>query len=165
MIFSLVIISVSCNTKPKKIAKTEIIEIVEDTKKAVKLKPLEITKDFVLGRFDYKNDSTFVKMSPAYSSKELYVNLKVSYAFLDMYNAAIADSVELKILSGTRNFHEQKAIWERKWNTYKNLEPTERAKKILEYSSVPSTSRHHWGTDIDLNSLNNLYFNSRKELS
>ena len=71
MIFSLVIISVSCNTKPKKIAKTEIIEIVEDTKKAVKLKPLEITKDFVLGRFDYKNDSTFVKMSPAYSSKEL----------------------------------------------------------------------------------------------
>ena len=26
------------------------------------------------------------------------------------------------------------------------------------YSSMPMTSRHHWGTDIDLNSLNNSWF-------
>jgi LAS superfamily LD-carboxypeptidase LdcB len=30
---------------------------------------------------------------------------------------------------------------------------------------MPSSSRHHWGTDIDLNSLNNSYFNSGKGLS
>ena len=29
---------------------------------------------------------------------------------------------------------------------------------------MPSTSRHHWGTDIDLNSLNNSYFSSGKGL-
>jgi LAS superfamily LD-carboxypeptidase LdcB len=27
---------------------------------------------------------------------------------------------------------------------------------------MPGTSRHHWGTDIDINSLNPLYFNSGK---
>jgi len=36
------------------------------------------------------------------------------------------------------------------------------AKKILEYSSMPSTSRHHWGTDIDINSLESDYFKSGK---
>ena len=34
----------------------------------------------------------------------------------------------------------------------------ENAKKILLYSSMPSTSRHHWGTDIDINSLEPSYF-------
>lgn len=46
----------------------------------------------------------------------------------------------------------------RKWEGYKNLSPIKRVKKILEYSSMPSTSRHHWGTDLDLNNLNNSYF-------
>lgn len=27
---------------------------------------------------------------------------------------------------------------------------------------MPGTSRHHWGTDIDINSVNNSYFNSSK---
>lgn len=50
----------------------------------------------------------------------------------------------------------------KKWNEHKNIEPIERAKKILEYSSMPSTSRHHWGTDIDINSLDNSYFTKGK---
>ena len=29
---------------------------------------------------------------------------------------------------------------------------------------MPSTSRHHWGTDIDLNNLNNSYFEKGKGL-
>jgi LAS superfamily LD-carboxypeptidase LdcB len=82
-----------------------------------------------------------------------------------MLDSAKHSGFELKIISGTRNFEEQKSIWERKWLKYKNLEPLERALKILEYSSMPSSSRHHWGTDIDLNSLNNSYFNSGKGLA
>lgn len=75
-----------------------------------------------------------------------------------MFNQAKSENINLKIISGTRDFYEQKSIWERKWERYKNLKPLERAKKILEYSSMPSTSRHHWGTDLDLNNLNNSYF-------
>ena len=38
----------------------------------------------------------------------------------------------------------------------------DRALKILEFSSMPSTSRHHWGTDLDLNNFTNKYFESGK---
>ncbi len=37
-------------------------------------------------------------------------------------------------------------------------DPKTRALKILEYSSMPGTSRHHWGTDIDINDLDNYTF-------
>lgn len=33
-----------------------------------------------------------------------------------------------------------------------------KAKDILTYSSMPGSPRHHWGTDIDLNKLNNSWF-------
>ncbi|WP_066225464.1 M15 family metallopeptidase [Formosa haliotis] len=81
-----------------------------------------------------------------------------------MNEAAKADGIHFKIVSGTRNFNEQKAIWDRKWKRYQELSPIERAKKILQYSSMPSTSRHHWGTDIDLNHLTNSYFESGQGL-
>ena len=38
------------------------------------------------------------------------------------------------------------------------------AKTILLYSSMPTTSRHHWGTDMDINSLENSYFASGQGL-
>ena len=72
------------------------------------------------------------------------------------------------IISSTRTFTEQKQIWENKWNGKtlvdgKNLaltsaDPIERAKIILRYSSMPGSSRHHWGSDIDLNSLDPKWF-------
>jgi len=39
-----------------------------------------------------------------------------------------------------------------------------RALEILHYSSMPGTSRHHWGTDLDFNSFENSYFESGKGL-
>lgn len=119
-------------------------------------------KAFVLGKFNYKEDIRFVKVKSIHAAKILYLNKEVYEAFQTMFEAAKEDGISLKILSGTRNFDEQKVIWERKWKRYSNLEPNERAKKILEFSAMPSTSRHHWGTDLDLNSLNNSYFSSEK---
>jgi len=119
-----------------------------------------LTKDFVLGKFDYKNHDLFEKVKPNHASKSIYLNKEVYRAFVKMHAKAKTDGISLKIISGTRNFDEQKAIWERKWKKYENLNPFDRAQKILEYSSMPSTSRHHWGTDIDLNSFTNSYFES-----
>jgi len=163
--FSFLVMLLSCNSSDKKISQAEIItEVKIDSVNKIEKPNLNINKAFVLGKFDYKTDSTFVKVSIDHSTKELYLNKQVYNAFLDMHSAANTDGIELKILSGTRNFKSQKAIWERKWEKYKSIEPTERALKILEYSSMPSTSRHHWGTDIDINNLNNSYFNSGKGL-
>ncbi|APY09492.1 D-alanyl-D-alanine carboxypeptidase [Winogradskyella sp. J14-2] len=169
ILLSFIALVTSCIDKPEKTStalktKTDIETLPKLQKNKSSKDTLNITKEFVLGKFNYKTDSTFVKVEPKYATKEIYLNHLVYQAFLKMAKAAKKDSIDLKILSGTRNFYEQKAIWQRKWNTFKDLEPLERAKRILEYSSMPSTSRHHWGTDMDLNSLNNSYFNSGKGL-
>ena len=119
-----------------------------------------IEKDFILGKYDYKKHIDFEKVSPNHSSKTIYIQKDTYKAFINMFDAAKLDGINLKIISGTRSFYEQKGIWERKWEKYKALKPLDRAKKILEYSSMPTTSRHHWGTDIDINNLNNGYFDN-----
>ena len=115
-------------------------------------------KNFLLGKFDYKTAFDFKKVDKIHAVKPIYLNAMVYSAFKEMHAAAKNDGIELKILSGTRNFNEQKAIWERKWNRLDSLEASERAQNILKFSAMPGTSRHHWGTDIDLNSLENSYF-------
>lgn len=158
--FSLLIFFVSC----KKEVSKEITKQKETiTQNELIVKPIyNYTKDFVLGKFNYKSDSTFIKINSNHSSKVIYLNKDVYIAFKEMHTSAKKDGIKLIIVSGTRNFYEQKSIWERKWNKYKNLKPLERAQKILEYSSMPTTSRHHWGTDMDLNNLNNSYFEKGK---
>ncbi|NNE31076.1 MAG: M15 family metallopeptidase [Winogradskyella sp.] len=118
-----------------------------------------LTKAFVLGKFDYSKDSTFTQVNIAFTHKTVFLKKETYNAFLAMADSAKKSGITLAIYSGTRNYVEQKSIWERKWNKYGTLKPLERVNKILEYSAMPGSSRHHWGTDIDLNSLNNSYFN------
>ncbi|WP_324721784.1 M15 family metallopeptidase [Salinimicrobium sp. HB62] len=121
-----------------------------------------VEKKFLLGKFDYKQSGDFVKVDPEYADKTIYLNSVVYTAFKEMHRAASKDGIDLKILSGTRSFEEQKKIWEYKWRKLVSLSPLERAKSILVYSAMPSTSRHHWGTDIDLNYLENCHFEEGK---
>jgi len=73
-------------------------------------------------------------------------------AFVLMREAAAKDGISIKVVSSYRNFARQRAIWERKYIRYTeaDLEPLAAIDKIIEYSTIPGTSRHHWGTDIDL---------------
>jgi LAS superfamily LD-carboxypeptidase LdcB len=124
-------------------------------------------KDFLLGKISYENDRRFVKISDAYSGKvgtAMYLLEPTYQAFVNMSDAAKKDGVSLKIVSAGRNFQMQKGIWERKWNArranFKSDEET--ASDILKFSSMPGTSRHHWGTDLDINSVDPAYFQSGK---
>ena len=149
----------SCKPKQQKIAIKEVVVLVDKKKDTAGMLPKYLTKNYVLGKFDYTKNADFIIVPKEDSSKKIYVRKEVLTAFLNMKNEAKKENVSLKIISGTRNFNHQKRIWNYKWNEkYKNIPPLERAKKILEFSSMPSTSRHHWGTDLDLNSLNNSYF-------
>lgn len=130
------------------------------------LYPLE----YLMGKFDPATHPDFVKVERKYADREgLYLNKETYAAFKKMHAAATSDGVNLVIRSATRNFESQKGIWEAKWNGTRKIEngknasiaypdPATRALKILEYSSMPSTSRHHWGTDMDLNNLTNEWF-------
>jgi LAS superfamily LD-carboxypeptidase LdcB len=128
--------------------------------KPVKPKNFEkIEKNILLGKFDYKKDSNFSIVSSKYSSKTIYLRKEVLQKFDQMYDAALKDGIKLVIISGTRSFNHQKYIWDRKWaKNILKMDSISTVKEIMKYSSMPSTSRHHWGTDIDLNSLENSYF-------
>ena len=72
--------------------------------------------------------------------------------FKQMQNDAKKEGVEIEIVSGYRSYKKQKSIWNNKYN--KNFERKifgiKNINRIIQYSTLPGTSRHHWGTDIDI---------------
>lgn len=156
-------LTVSCNDK-----KAEPLEPIEAKPIAIEF-PDWISNDYVTGSFDPATHPDFQIIDRKYADREgLYLRKDTYQAFQEMFVAAQKDGHRLIIKSATRNFDYQKGIWERKWTGQTLLEggingaeiddAEARARKILLYSSMPGTSRHHWGTDIDLNSFNNDYF-------
>ena len=149
---------------------TIVVPPVEDTIAI----PLDL--EYIMGRFDPSKHQDFILIEPQYAEKAgMYLRKDTYRAFIEMYNHALKDGIKLQIKSATRNFNSQKGIWEAKWTGARLLEggenlsvttpdPKERALKILRYSSMPGSSRHHWGTDIDLNNLENDYFASGEGL-
>lgn len=128
-----------------------------------KISAQHVTKAELLGQFNPATHPDFVAIDAKYTSKsDIYLRREAYAAFELMYAAAAADGVDLKIISATRNFDYQKGIWERKWERprYMGWADFAKAKDILTYSSMPGSSRHHWGTDIDLNALTNDWFSS-----
>lgn len=122
-----------------------------------------ILLNHLLGRFDYKTDTSFTLVKIDYCSKTMYLQKEVYQKFIDMHNAAKKENITLLIVSGTRNFNEQKDIWERKWDKYiKTKDSLSTVRQIMLYSSMPTTSRHHWGTDIDINSVDPAHFNTKQ---
>lgn len=134
-------------------------------------KPDSVPVPYLIGKFEPSGDSLFVKIDRKYTAKSnIYMHREAYASFERMHAAAAADGIRLHILSATRNFEYQRSIWEAKWTGARlvggknlgqsSMAPPEKAKTILRYSSMPGTSRHHWGTDIDLNDLENSYFES-----
>lgn len=127
----------------------------------------EISMDRLLGKFDPATQEDFVSIPEKYASRAgMLIRTEVWEAFLAMHAAAADDGIELRILSATRNFEQQKSIWERKYGgkvSKMSMTPTREdqlrfAREVLMFSSMPGTSRHHWGSDIDINSLEPQYF-------
>lgn len=148
-------------------------EIEENYQKLLEIRQ----KSYLTGKFNPEENENFILISPQYilgekNKNKMYLRKETYGAYLQMYKSASRDGVELKIASATRNFEYQKDFWNNKWfgvtltkgqNLLKDIaDEQERFKKILEYTAAPGTSRHHWGTDIDINNANPAYFNSEK---
>lgn len=120
--------------------------------------PPEYSRAELLGRFNPVHHSDFERLAPRYTNRgDAYLRSEVYSAFRQMWAAAREDGIDLEVISATRNFDYQARIWRNKWHQGQGS-PREKARHILRYSSMPGTSRHHWGTDFDLNALNNDYF-------
>lgn len=168
LILSCAFIFFSCSSPAVSDGRIAIDEPVQDTTRSGD--ELSFTTAYITGKFDPAFHPDFTEILPEHASASGMLMRKDAYAaFVDMYEAAKKDGVHLKIISATRNFDRQKQIWEKKWTGQTLVEggvnlaetvpdPVERAKRILRFSSMPGTSRHHWGTDIDLNHLENQWF-------
>ncbi len=130
------------------------------------------TREELTGHIDPESRGDFAAVPLEYTAGRtgLYLRRETLEAFERMREAALQDGIPLTVISATRNFNWQKGIWEAKWTGTRLVngvslaatvpDPVQRAETILRYSSMPGTSRHHWGTDVDLNSLENSYFES-----
>lgn len=116
------------------------------------------SKAELTGRFVPQAHPHFVEIPLSHARRgQMYLRREVWQAYQKMHAAAQAAGYHLEIISATRNWRYQAGIWNRKWRSYGPPEST-RAQRILRYSSMPGTSRHHWGTEVDLNALTNDYF-------
>ena len=115
-------------------------------------------KNFLMGKFDPKSHPEFDVLDKKYHNKpEMYLHKLTISAFIKMREAF---GISLTIVSGTRNFHSQKNIWERKYKKYKNEGLTD--KEVIQKIMLWRFTRHHWGTDIDINGFDN-YFDGTNE--
>ncbi len=87
------------------------------------------------------------------------------------------DGFDLTIASGFRDFHRQAWIWNRKFTGVtpildtnstplptSSLSDLDKIMAILRWSALPSASRHHWGTDLDIYAKNHLPANTQIQL-
>jgi D-alanyl-D-alanine carboxypeptidase len=134
---------------------------------------MELTKDWLLGKFNPAEHAEFAEV-PAHLCDEPghYLVKPAIEAWSKLFEAAKNDGIELTIISSTRTFERQKQIWENKWNgrtltngidlSASGFTDEQKAAEILKYSAMPGTSRHHWGTDLDFNSVENDYFKTER---
>lgn len=113
----------------------------------------------------FPNVFSFINSTPLFSKEELIGRKKpplygkgyqlrkeAHQAFEEMKKAALAENISIYIVSSYRSYAHQKRIWEKKYKNYRTegFSPQESIEKIILYSTIPGTSRHHWGTDIDI---------------
>lgn len=96
-------------------------------------------------------------------SDNIYVHKQVVSAFNGLQIAAQKAGFNLQIASGFRSFERQRLIWNNKFAgktkildkdgyplAIEKLSEIEKLFAILHWSALPGTSRHHWGTDVDI---------------
>ncbi len=111
----------------------------------------------VLPQFAFQNSGLTYEELIGKGTPKLYgdgfqIRKEAYDAFMNMKSAALKDHISIQVVSSYRNFAHQNRIWERKYKnfTQQGLSPEKAIEKIIEYSTIPGTSRHHWGTDMDL---------------
>jgi LAS superfamily LD-carboxypeptidase LdcB len=88
---------------------------------------------------------------------------EVCVAFKSMQAAAAQENIDIQIVSSYRGFDRQLQIWQNKWSGKATLldanenvldvtalSDKQKILAILTWSALPGSSRHHWGTDLDV---------------
>jgi len=113
---------------------------------------LGLSSSFSLIQSEYSKEDLMGKSTPTLYGNGYNLRADAHTAFLKMKEAAAIDKIDIKVVSSYRNYAHQNRIWERKYRKFTSdgTSPIKAIEKIIEYSTIPGTSRHHWGTDIDI---------------
>lgn len=114
----------------------------------------------LLGKFDPAKMQGFSKVPAEMSlQRDMYLQNEVVSALKKLQALAKKSSFNIYIVSATRSYWHQKNIWQAKYLGKRrtggvllspDMPEQQKVMTILRYSSMPGTSRHHWGTDFDL---------------
>jgi len=101
---------------------------------------------------EFTQDELIGKGNPTLYGNGYKLRKEAHEQFLLMKKAAKEAGFNIHVVSSYRNYAHQNGIWERKYNANRKagLSQTKSIEKIIEYSTIPGTSRHHWGTDLDI---------------
>lgn len=131
---------------------------------APKPRPAEapIPAEILDGRILPSQSTHLVRLPDALANKATFVHRDALEDLNALMAAAQRDNIPLKVVSGFRSYWHQKNIWDKKWQQYAREIPDEtaRVEKLTQFSAVPGVSRHHWGTDVDFNSVETAYWHS-----
>ena len=159
--------AVSCSDSPAESAEMHVGSKPDTlTIASALLEPVDTVyyRALLTGTLDISKDSSFVPLPKHYCDKTIYLQQEAADALVSMIKKAEVDGIHLHVISGYRSFKDQVAIWNRKWGVVQDDTDAGKCRRIMRFSAMPKTSRHHWGTDVDLNSLENAYFESGKGL-
>ncbi len=121
----------------------------------------EVSKEELLGKINPQTHPDFAFIES--EGKKFWLRKEVVLRLKEMIEEAKKDGINLTIVSAFRSYTSQKKIWEKKAKRYLQRMSKRRAiRKLLNYSSMPGTSRHHWGTDVDLVSVNLSFYETKE---
>ena len=109
-------------------------------------------KSFAFIQNKFTRDELIGKGNPNLLGEKFKMQKDTYASFLKMKAEASKENISIELVSAYRSFDKQKQIFENKYRLFlsEGLTPLEAINKIIEYSTIPGTSRHHWGTDIDI---------------
>lgn len=101
---------------------------------------------------EFSEEELIGKGKPALYGEDFKLREEARLQFNLMRKAAKESGFSIQIISSYRSYAHQNGIWERKYKSYRGqgLSHEETIEKIIRYSTIPGTSRHHWGTDLDI---------------
>jgi len=106
----------------------------------------------IFSQEDFSIEELTGRATPKNSTNPYKLRGEVYEAYEKMRIAALQDNIKIEVVSAFRSYAHQQRIWNNKFKkfTATGLSDSLAVKKIIEYSTMPGTSRHHWGTDIDI---------------
>ena len=102
---------------------------------------------------DYYSDRDLIgKAVPKLYGTGYKLQKKAHQAYLEMNYEAKKSDMNIRVVSSYRSFNHQNLIWTRKYKRYRsrNLSSQQAIQYNIRYTAIPGSSRHHWGTEIDV---------------